>query len=125
MFWNKPVATDTKVAELEAARRELQSSKDQVTNLDKKIRELEHMKSLEEKELAHLVKMKEEKQAVELQKEKLKLSQDYQQKEMELQKKYHENVMSVIQKEHADIKEVYTQIMERLPNVNVELSRKK
>lgn len=125
MFWNKPVATDTKTVELESARRELQSSKDQVANLDKKIRELEHLKSLEEKELSHLVKMKEEKQAVELQKEKLKLAQDYQTKEMALQTEYHTKVMAVIQKEHADIKQVYTQIMERLPNVNVELSRKK
>lgn len=123
MFWTK--AAFNRNAELEAARRELQSTKDQVVNLDKKIRELEHLKSLEEKEITHLVKMKEEKQTVELQKEKLRLAQDFQTKEMALQTEYHTKVMAVIQKEHADIKEVYTQIMERLPNVNVELSRKK
>lgn len=102
----------------------VQSLKDQAKNLEHKIRELEHKKELEETELDHLIKMKEEKQTLEIEKRSVALQKEFNQKEMDLQRKYHEQTVGIINKEHADIKDIYRQIMERLPNVNVELKRK-
>lgn len=96
----------------------------EVEALKSQIRELEHKKQLEERELQHLVKMKEEKIAIETEKKHLDLQQEYDKKVMEMQKDYHERVLALLQKEHGQMKEVYEQIMARLPNVNMAITRR-
>lgn len=94
-----------------------------VCDLKRQIEELELKKRLEQQEIEHLVKMKEEKQLIAVQKKENELVAKYQQKEMALQTEYHGKVLATIEKAHTDIKEIYTQIMARLPNVNVEMKR--
>lgn len=106
------------------SRSQSQSLRKEKSDLEHRIRELEHKKELEEKELTHLVKMKEEKQFIEAQKKEIELQKKFNEKEMTLQTEYHKKNLDIISKEHADIKEIYKQIMERLPNVNVEVKRK-
>lgn len=104
--------------------KQAQDLRSEKASLEHRIRELEHKKELEEKELTHLVKMKEEKQFIEAQKKEIELQKKFNEKEMALQTEYHKKNLDIISKEHADIKEIYKQIMERLPNVNVEVKRK-
>ena len=106
------------------SRSQNQSLRKEKADLEHRIRELEHKKELEEKELTHLVKMKEEKQLIEATKKELELQKKFNEKEMALQNEYHKKNLDIISKEHVDIKEIYKQIMERLPNVNVEVKRK-
>lgn len=101
-----------------------QALKSEKASLEHRIRELEHKKELEEKELTHLIKMKEEKHHIEAQKKEIELQKLFNDKEMKLQTEYHLKNLDIISKEHADIKDIYKQIMERLPNVNVEVKRK-
>lgn len=96
----------------------------QIEELKKEKKELELTKTLEEREIKHLVKLKEEKQVVEFSKQKLELQEKFQTKEMELLKKYQEDMIKLIQTEHSKIQDIYSKIMERLPNVNMEIKKR-
>lgn len=85
---------------------------------------LEFKKDMEEKEIAHLVKMKEEKILIETEKKRIELSQKFQDKEMALQREYFEKVMKAVQEGQKKMEDIYTKIMDRLPNINMEISRK-
>lgn len=95
----------------------------EVVDLKRSIAELEHKKSLEEKEISHLVKMKEEKIQIETEKKRLELQGKFDEKVMNLQKDYHEKVLALLQEEHKKMEEIYSKIMERLPNINVSVKR--
>ena len=95
-----------------------------VKQLKDEIAQLESKRKIEELELKHLVKMKEEKQALELQKAKNDQERAFNQKEMELQTKYHDKVMSIIQDNTTKTQEIYTEILQRLPTVTVDVKRK-
>jgi hypothetical protein len=93
----------------------------EVDTLKRQITDLEHKKGLEEKEIEHLVKMKEEKIAIETQKKQLEIDAKYQAEVMKLQTDYHERVIKLLKDEHDKIQAIYSEIMRRLPNVNVAL----
>lgn len=93
---------------------ELRQVKDELADVKKK-------KELEMEEFEHLVALKEKRQELALQTDRVKLEGEFQKREGELQKEYHEKTLKNIEKASADIKEVYKQIMERLPNMNVRL----
>lgn len=95
-----------------------------ILSLKDDIGELELKKRLEEREIKHLVKMKEEKMDIEAIKTRLSLQGDFQTKEMELQKKYHSDILSQITKAEDKFQDIYKSILERLPNVNVEMKKK-
>ena len=107
--------SDTKISTLKG---EIQKLKDDLADL-------KTTKKMEEREIEHLVKMKEEKQEIEYKKKEGELTQKYNEKEMALQHEYHEKVLKNIEKANSDLKDLYKEIMVRLPNVNVELGRKR
>lgn len=94
-----------------------------IEGLKIKIAELELKKRMEEEEIKHLVKMKEEKQFIEGQKKEIALQKEFQKKEMDLQSSYHKKVLETIEESRKESRELYTQIMNRLPNVNMEMKR--
>jgi hypothetical protein len=98
--------------------------KNQIEDLKKEIKELEFKKDMESKEIKHLVKMKEEKDKVQADKKEIELIKDFQSKEMKLQKEYHDKVVKLIQDEHLKIQDIYSKIMERLPNVSMNIEKK-
>lgn len=98
---------------------------EKILELTRQIAELEFKKEMEEREIKHLVKMKEEKISIETKQKELDLQANFNKKEMELQKTYHEKVLKTIDESRQESKELYLKIMERLPNVNVEVSRNK
>lgn len=99
------------------------SDAEQVKRLKEEIEELKLKKRLEEEEIKHLVKMKEEKNLIEAQKKEIELTKTFNQREMDLQKSYHEKVLESIETQRKESKDLYQKIMERLPNVNVEVKR--
>lgn len=106
---------DTKVSTL---KKEIRGLKDDLATL-------KTTKKMEEREIEHLVKMKEEKQVIEFEKKEVEQTKKYQDKEMELQKNYHDKVLTNINETHKDQKELYKEILKRLPDVNVEIKRGK
>ncbi len=97
--------------------------KKMIEDKQKELKELELKRSLEEREIKHLVRMKEEKQEIEYNKREIELQKSFQELEMKLQTQYHDKVVKLIQTEHGKIQEIYGKIMERLPNVNMEIKR--
>ena len=95
----------------------------EVEKLKTEIKNLQLDKRIEEEEIKHLVKMKEEKNLIEMQKKEISLQREFQEKEMSLQSKYHEKVIATIEESRKETKELYSAIMERLPNVNMEIKR--
>jgi hypothetical protein len=107
--------------------RELVGPKEEIPKLKKELAELKLKKEMEERDIKHLVKLKEEKLDIEHKKKELDLKDKFKDKEMKLQTDYHDKVVGQIDSFRAEMKEVYTEIMKRLPNVNMEMevSRKK
>jgi Skp family chaperone for outer membrane proteins len=103
------------VTKLEVIEKQLRDAKDELADVKKE-------KELEMQEFEHLVKLKEERQKLALETERVKLSGEYQKKEGELQKEYFDKTLKNIEKASYDIKDVYKQILERLPNVNVKMT---
>lgn len=103
--------------------RELAALKSQIEQSEKKLREVEHNKQMEEKELAHLVKMKEEKITIETKKKELELQEKFMMETAELQKKFHEQTVALLEKHQEKFQHTYEEIMKRLPNVNVDITR--
>ncbi len=97
---------------------------DRIKALKTELEELKLSKKMEELEIKHLVKMKEEKQALEMDKNKNDLTKLFNEKEMALQTKYHEQVMGVITKEHEKLQALYKEIIGRLPDVNMTITKK-
>lgn len=99
--------------------------KDEIKRLKEEKETLSFQKKMEEKEISHLVKMKEEKIHIETEKERLELTQKFQEKEMQLQKEYFDKVMAAVKDGQKKMEDIYTKILERLPNVNLDITRGK
>lgn len=94
-----------------------------IERLKTELAELKLKKRMEEEEIKHLVKMKEEKQFIDAQKKEIELQKQYQKKEMDLQTVYHDKIIATIEESRKEARDLYTRIMDRLPNVNVEMKR--
>lgn len=65
--------------------------------------------------------LKEERLEIEAKKKELELKDEFKDKEMLLQKDYHDKVVNLIESFRVEMKEVYAEIIKRLPNVNMKL----
>lgn len=74
---------------------------------------------LEEQKKNAALALREEK--IKVQEEKLKLQSEYKDKELALQKTYHEAAIAQLNDQAKLLDKTYTEIMKRLPNVNVQL----
>ena len=104
-------------------REKIEQQNMEIEHLKIQIKDLELKKRLEEEEIKHLVKMKEEKQEIEIQKKGIELQKIFQEKEMKLQSTYHDKIIKTIEESRKEARDLYTAIMDRLPNVNVEMKR--
>lgn len=97
--------------------------KKQIRVLKDELESLKTTKKMEQREIEHLVKLKEEKLDIDHQKKNLELQGQFRQKEMEMQTTYHDKIMTQLEKAANEMKDVYTKIMERMPNVNMEIKK--
>ncbi len=89
---------------------------------DKEVKELKLQRDIEERDLKHLIKIKEEKLIVEHQKKNLDLEKTYQEKEMVLREEHHKTIMSGLEDYQKRQDVFFTEVMKRLPNVNMDIS---
>lgn len=105
------------INELDALTGERRKLKDEIEDLKVK-------KKVADEDIKHMVKMREER--LELKFEKMQVQQDkeLQDKLHEVSNKYRDKTEKQLEKESGNMKEMYGQILERLPNVTAKLSGK-
>lgn len=112
-------------AELKEVRNEIEAVSKAKSTLEKELKELKLDKTIEKRDIAHMIKVKEEKNSLELQREKLDLEKEFIKKESDLNKKHHNAILETTVESQKDLKSMYSEVMKRLPNVNVEVKRSK
>lgn len=94
---------------------------DEIVELKKKIALLKNDKKIEEEDIKHMVKMAEERNSIELEKKIMQNDKQMAEAIAEVKDTYRDKLEERLQKEVEGIKEMYGQILERLPNTNVRL----
>ena len=115
-FFGEPV-------ESKEYKRQIADQKKTIERLSKEIKELELKKQMDEREIKQLVKIKLENSELEYQKKTIELQGDFNRKEMDLQSDYHNKQLKDLDIARKEMKEVYSAIMKRLPNVNLEITK--
>ena len=98
----------------------LKTEKQKVTN---ELADLQLNKKHELRDIEHMVKLREEKQAIELERKTVALQKEFQEREMKLQTEGHSKIMAMLETGKKDLQDIYGKIIDRLPNVNVEMKR--
>ena len=122
----------TDVAELQA---EYEKTVKALRATKEELEDLKLKKRLEAEEIKHMVRISEEKNRMEVDQEKVKIQKELQEtitnlkeqnrKQLEESLKgFHEKMESRFSTELQNLKEVYGLLMERLPNVNLTLTKK-
>jgi len=129
MFWNT-----TKV-ELTQVREEYEKTLKALRVTKEELEDLKLKKRLEQEEITHMTRINEEKLKMELDSEKQKLAKDAQDNITNFRKQQTEELLKIHQAlfekletrmntEVGNLKEIYTALMARLPNVNLQIERK-
>ena len=111
------------VQELIKEIRSLVGPKEEIPKLKRELAELKLQKTMDERDIKHLVKLQQEKHEVEHQKKEVELQKQFQAKEMALQTKYHTDIVAKIEEFAKEQRTTYSEIMKRLPNVNMSIKQ--
>lgn len=108
MFWNKETPElKIEIAKLKAEKRTL---KDELLDL-------KAQKKIEDEDIKHLVRLTQEKQEVELQKKEMALEKAKNEAIATVKDEYRDKLEINLIAQKDDIKEMYAQILERLPDI--------
>ena len=94
---------------------------DEKRRIKDELADLKKEKELEKVEIEHLIALKEERMKLQISQKEVQLEKDFQKKEIGLMQKNHEDSLKRIEKAGDDMKDIYKEIMLRLPNVNVKM----
>ena len=107
-----------------------------IVALKKEIEELKSKKKIELEEIKHLIRLEKEKNEAERVTQDARLKKEYDEKEMGIklafaekergmQESFHEKVLSQIETSRKESKDLYKEIIARLPNMTATLEMKK
>lgn len=117
--------TKKKLAELEKDKVSLEGKIDQlhedVRKAKEELSETKHQRKMEDEDIKHMVKMSKEKGEIELKKKVMDCEQEKQEAIATVKDEYRDKMEERLQTEVDNIKEMYGQILERLPNVTARL----
>ena len=106
----------------------LEDEHDVVTDENRKVKdelaELKQKRKMEDEDIRNLVKIKEGKLDLEHQKKQVELERGQQTAIATVKDEYRDKLESNLQQQVKDVKEMYGEILARLPNVNVKLKGK-
>ncbi len=105
--------------------REVRRLEKEEARLTKEIETLKHKKKIEEEDIKHLVKLEKEKNGIEFQKKEMTLQKKHDDDVAKVKDEYRDKLEKHLQEETKNIKEMYGQILERLPNVTAHFGTKK
>ena len=103
----------------------LESERDTLNDENRKVKdelaELKQKRKMEDEDIRHLVKIKEGKLDLEHQKKRVELEGKFQAEKAVVKDEYRDKLESTLQGQIKDVKQMYGEILKRLPNVNVRL----
>jgi len=114
----KTKALETQVNELESKCEKLSTDR---LGLKEEVEDLKLKKKMSEEDIKHMVKMKEEKLDIEHQKKMQALELEKYKAIAEVKDEYRDKIEVRLEKEGETIKDMYAQILERLPNISAKL----
>lgn len=108
----EPVRDPDYPAQIERLKKERRSLKDQIADL-------KHEKKITEEDIKHMVRIREERIEVENEKKNLERDREKEQEIAKVKDEYRDKLEERLHKEVENMKEMYTQILQRLPTVEV------
>ena len=109
------------ISELKGNTVERDKLREQVRELKDDIASLKSKKKIEEEDIKHMVRLKEERMAVENQKKELEMERKKDTAIAEVKDQYRDKLEGRLEKEVTNMKEMYGQILERLPNISAKV----
>lgn len=121
MFFNKIV--NEKVTELEGEtkglKRTIKGLETEKKELKEEVGDLKLKKKMEEEDIKHMIKIDRERKDIALEKEKLKLTGEKDSAIAKVKDTYRDKTEKQLEKQLTDMREMYGEILTRLPNYNV------
>ena len=108
----EPVRDPDYPAQIERLKKERRELKDQIADL-------KHEKKITEEDIKHMVRIREERIEVENEKKNLERDREKEQEIAKVKDEYRDKLEERLHKEVENMKEMYTQILQRLPTVEV------
>lgn len=122
------ITTKARVADLNDTVKLLVKQKDnlqdQCSALKVEVRELKLAKKIEIEDIQHMIKIKEEKLDIAYEKKALKLEQDFDKRVATVKNEYRDKVEENLEKSRIEMRGMYSEVLLRLPDVNVALKGK-
>jgi hypothetical protein len=94
------------------------------TKLKEEVENLKLKAKISEEDIKHMIKLKEEKNAIELEKKAMKLEKEKDSAIAVVKDQYRDKLETNLVAQKDDIKEMYSQILKRLPDVTARLNIK-
>lgn len=116
MWWNKD-----KKEERDDLKATIKTLKNEKKDLEEEVARLKLKKKMEDEDIKHLVKINQERKEIELEKEKTRLLGAKDKEVMKVKDDYRDKIEKNLGEQVVQMKEMYGQILERLPDVRVRL----
>lgn len=130
-FWNKqePVKTGEDRSELlnklraekKSLVKDIEAHKNTIEKLKREAREAEHKRKLEDEETRHLIKLREEKLELDFDRKNMDREKEKADAISKIREEYRDKIEEGLELRSQELREMYTEILGRLPNVNVML----
>ena len=98
---------------------------DQCLSAKNELAEFRHKKKMEEEDLKHMMKIKEEGLEIQLSKKEIEMQKELDKKLLEAHEKYRDKAEIALEAQIKNLKEMYGQILNRLPNINAKIDLNK
>lgn len=112
------------VATIDTLRKDRDDSEDEARKLRATVADLKHEKKIAEEDIKHMVRIREEKLELDFQKKNLERDSKQQDAIAEVKDTYRDKMEKRLQTEVTNIKEMYGEILKRLPTVSVKQMNK-
>lgn len=110
--------------EFETVLRERDCARSQLRKVNDDLEDLKFKKKIEEEDIKHLTKIKLEQGEIDFTKRTMQIEKEKDAAVMTLKQEYADKLQARIENEVKNIKEMYSEILKRIPDVNVRLKGK-
>ena len=117
MFWRKTV--NKLEQEKETLEMHLENLELEKKILKEEVSDLKLKKKMEEEDIKHMIKIDRERKDIEVEKEKIEVNRKANDAIAEVKDKYRDKVETQLHEQAKEMKSIYTSILGRLPNYNV------
>lgn len=114
---------DEQEREIARLRRERENALDEMADVRGELRTLEQKRDAEERDIQHLLKLEREREEVKREKFEAKCEREKDAAIAEVKDEYREKLEQELRSRHEDMRGMYTEILQRLPNVTAHLEK--